>query len=111
MSDFERFQNLMVMAAADRSFTQEEVTYLAQRANRLGLTDEQFDQALKHAVSSGQIRLPESLAERVALVKDLILVMSADGQLADVEKRLFASVAAKVGISEKHLNRLIDELK
>jgi uncharacterized tellurite resistance protein B-like protein len=36
--------------------------------------------------------------------------MAADGQLSEVEKRLFALAAAKMNVDREELDRLIDEL-
>jgi uncharacterized tellurite resistance protein B-like protein len=111
MDRFETFQNLMIMAAADHKFTDEEVAYLSLRADRWGLTDQQFEQALASAASgTGRLAIPEPHAERVALLRSLIEVMAADGELAPLEKQLFADAAARMNISEGELNQIIDRL-
>lgn len=44
------------------------------------------------------------------MLRDLIRMMAADGDLADVEKDLFATAAAKMEISEDELNQIIDSV-
>jgi len=44
------------------------------------------------------------------MLSDLIRVMAADGQLSEVEKRLFALAAAKMNVDRKELDHLIDDL-
>lgn len=111
MDKFDLFQNLMVMAAADRKFTQEEVALLAVRASRWGLTDAEFEKALDHAISDPRpLSVPEGHSQRVQMLQHLLRVMAADGELAPAEKRLFAEAAARIGISGEELDRLIDGL-
>ena len=112
MDRLEMFRNLMVMAAADGSFTDAEVTYLANRANRLGLASDQFTEALTYALNNqdAEISIPDDHQSRVQLLKELLTMMGADGQVADVEKQLFAVAAARMEIGEDELNEIIDSL-
>jgi uncharacterized tellurite resistance protein B-like protein len=111
MERFEMFKSLMVMAAADRKFTDEEVEFLALRSSRWGITDQQFEAALQFAKSENAVvSIPEKLEDRERLLRDLIQMMAADGELAPVEQRLFAEAAAKMGISADQLDKVIDEL-
>ena len=111
MERFYMFQNLMVMAAADGKFTNEEVELLALRASRWGLGDEQFDQALQYATSGmTELTLPEDPETRRMMLRELIEVMAADGELAPTEKRLFAEAAARMEISADELDQMIDGL-
>jgi uncharacterized tellurite resistance protein B-like protein len=105
------FKNLMVMAAADRKFTEEEVEFLALRSSRWGITDQQFEEALQYAKGHGaEVSIPEKQEDRERLLHDLIRMMAADGELAPVEQRLFAEAAAKMGISADQLDKVIDGL-
>ena len=112
MNETEMFKNLLVMAAADRSFSEEEVTYLSLRAHRLGLSDAEFTAALEHAVAeNAAITVPPDRGDRVRLLKELLKMMAADGHVADMERELFAVVAARMDIAEDELNKLIDDVK
>ena len=111
MDRAEMFRNLMVMAAADRKFTDEEVELLALRASRWGLTDAQFDQAVAYAADgNAELTLPDNDDERRQMLRDLLQVMAADGELAPAEKQLFAEAAGKMGVSADELNAMIDAL-
>ncbi len=111
MDRFELFKNLMVMAAADKKFTEEEVEFLALRSSRWGISDQQFEEAFEFAKSNeAEMTIPEGQEERRRLLRDLIRMMAADGELASVEKRLFAEAAAKMGIKPGELEKTIDEL-
>ena len=111
MEPVDLFKNLVVMAAADRSFTSEEIQYLTMRAHKIGLSDEEFRTAMDFAMSGeGSIDLPESESDRKELLTGLIKVMAADGDLAEVEKEMFAVAAANMDITAEDLNALIDSL-
>ncbi len=109
MQEIDLFKNLVVMAAADGSITADETQLLASRAEHVGLTAEEFKTALDFALAGeGSIELPDSDSARKAMLGDLIRLMAADGQLADKEKHLFATVAAKMNLSKDDLNSVID---
>ena len=111
MDRFELFQNLMAMAAADKKFTEEEVQFLTLRGSRWGLSDEQFAAALA-GVQQGTVcvTIPTTPEERQLLLRNMLQTMAADGELAPVEKRLFASVAAIMNVTAEQLDRLIDDM-
>lgn len=111
MTPFSTFQNLMVMAASDGQLTEEEIVFLAQRANRWGVTDEQFGEAMKFAVSPGAVlSIPAQKSERVQLLREMVRMMAVDGELAEIEKNLFAVAAATMRISDSELNAIFDDV-
>jgi uncharacterized tellurite resistance protein B-like protein len=111
MDRLESFRNLLVMAAADGKMTEEEVTYLSLRSVRWGITNEQFRAALEYATDpNSKMSLPATKAEALEMLGDLIRMMAIDGELADVEKQLFAIAAAKMDISATELDQLLTSL-
>ncbi|MCA9164259.1 MAG: TerB family tellurite resistance protein [Pirellulaceae bacterium] len=105
------FQNLMVMAAADGSFNEQELSFLSERCQRWGLSEGEFTAAIAYALSpSAKLTIPESAGERRGLLRELLLMMAADGQLAEIEKQLFAVAAAQMEISTEELDQMIDTL-
>ena len=111
MTLVEMFRNLMVMAAADQKFTNEEIELLALRSNRWGISDKDFEAALRYAADpQAAITVPVNGEDRRKFLSSLIEVMAADGELAPVERRLFAEAAAQMGVSRAELDGLIDEL-
>lgn len=109
MPKFEFFKNMMVMAAADGQLTEEEIAFLAQRSNRWGITDAEFAEAIKFAVSpSAHLSIPATKGEAQQLLKEMVRVMAVDGELAEIEKNLFAVAAATMKISDAELNGIFD---
>ncbi len=109
MQSFEFFKNLMVMAASDGKITEEEISFLAKRASRWGITDTQFGEAMKFAVSPGaHVSIPGTKLERHQLLSQMVRMMAVDGDLAEIEKNLFAVAAATMQISDEELNEILD---
>jgi uncharacterized tellurite resistance protein B-like protein len=111
MERFEQLRNLVVMAVADGSLGEHELSLLSERCGQLGLGEDELRAALQFALSDdASLRLPTEEAEQEALMTDLIRMMAADGHLNESEKRLFALAAAKMNFSNEKVNQLIDRL-
>ena len=111
MNFLQHFTNLLIMAAADGTLKEREIKFLMNRSARWGITEEQFSEAVAHALSDrAELRIPTQEPERLSMLQDLIRMMAADGELAEVEKQLFATVAAKMKISNEELNEIIDSV-
>ena len=109
MTPADRFQHLLTMAAADKRMNEAELAFLSERANQLGISQDEFHDALQKAVQGeGDLTIPTGAADRRSLLKDLIRMMAADGVLDDREKDLFAHVAATMEIDTEDLHRVID---
>jgi hypothetical protein len=105
------FRNLMVLAASDGKMTDEEIVFLSLRSSRWGIRDEQFQSALDFARGSqAELHVPHGDAPRREMLRDMLRMMAVDGELADIERRLFAVAAAHIGMERDELNRLIDEV-
>ena len=111
MSQSDLFRNLLLMAAVDGRMSESELRLLVHRAAQWGITDDEFEQAIQDALSGeAELTIPNDQAERTELLKELIRVMAADGQLAEEQKRLFAHAASVLRLSTKELNGLIDSV-
>lgn len=111
MDRVELFHNLVNLAAADGKFTQEEVEFLASRAQQWGIPDDEFETALA-GISEGQIEItvPHSREDRVALLKEMIRLMAADGELAEMEKDLCAQASARMDFTIDEFQQLLHEV-
>ena len=111
MDKLETFHNLVNMAAIDNKFTDEEVQFLAQRANDWKISNDEFETALA-GISEGQLEvtIPESYEDRVVLLKEMIRIMAIDGELADMEKRLCAQASGKMDFTTQQFRQILDEV-
>lgn len=114
MSDrpfLDHLKNLLVMAVADGSFSEEEIAFLSDRCVAWGLSEDEFREALILALhDDAALQLPTQADAQEALLSDLIRTMAADGTLHESEKRLFALAAVKMGIEAERLDALIDRV-
>ena len=110
MDRLQLFQNLVIMAASDGKFAEEEIQALAVRAENWNISNEDFESILI-GVRAGEVdlQLPESRAGRYELLGEMIRLMAADGELAEVEKHLCATVAVKMDISNEEIDAIIRE--
>jgi uncharacterized tellurite resistance protein B-like protein len=107
----DQLRNLLVMAASDGSMTESEINFLTDRAKSWSIPDEEFAAAIRYAISDdAQLVVPARREERVAMLQDLLRMMAADGDLAEVEKNLFATAAVKMGFSNDELTEIIDSI-
>jgi uncharacterized tellurite resistance protein B-like protein len=111
MQQLDRLKNLVIMASADGSLTEREIALLVDRCAELGMGELELEKAVSFALSDeAALKLPTQHADKIAMLSDLMRVMAADGQLSEVEKRLFALAAAKMNIDRDEIDKLIDRL-
>ncbi|MCC6509986.1 MAG: TerB family tellurite resistance protein [Pirellulaceae bacterium] len=111
MDPLDHLKNLVIMAAADGSLSEQEIALLIDRCGNLGLQEEDLEKAIAFALSGdAKLRLPTERVEQKAMLTELMRMMAADGHLLEVEKRLFALAAAKMGIEKLDLETIIDNL-
>jgi uncharacterized tellurite resistance protein B-like protein len=111
MQELDHLKNLVIMASADGAMTEREIALLVDRCAELGLGEIELEKAVSFALSEkAALKLPTAHSEKIAMLSDLIRVMAADGELSEVEKRLFALAAAKMEIDRDEIEKLIDKL-
>ena len=111
MDHLERLKNLMIMAAIDHKLTDEELDLLQRRARQWNIDQEEFGAALQFASDEeAMLTLPRDHRERLRMLRDMIQMMVADGELAELEKQMFAVAAAHMGVTDEELDDLFDSL-
>ena len=111
MSEIEQLKNLILMAAADGSFSESEMLLLADRCHDLGLSTSDLRRALDDAAKgTAMLTIPSDHSERMALLRSLMRMMAADGKLMEPEKQLFAMACACMEFGQIEIDELIDQL-
>lgn len=109
MDSLQLFENMLIMAAADGALSQGEVELLSARCGDWGITADQFNEVVARAFSpDASVTIPPDHKDRVHLLQEMLRVMAADGELAETEKQLFATVAGTMEIDADELNKIID---
>lgn len=111
MDPVELFSNLVNLAAVDGKFTEEEIKFLVNRSQALNLPTEEFEVALV-GIAEGQIEItiPESREDRVHLLQEMIKLMAADGELAEIEKEFCARASAKMDFTIDEFESVLQEV-
>jgi uncharacterized tellurite resistance protein B-like protein len=111
LSQLELFQNLVNLAASDGKFREEEVLYLARRAEKWGISNDEFESCVAGLMEGTlEIKLPEVQAKREELLSEMIRLMAVDGQLAAMEKQLCATASAKMDFSTNEFKAILDKV-
>ena len=111
MSKVDLFSNLVLLASADGKFTEEEITYLAQKAETWNISSDDVETALAGAsTGEAEIIIPENRAERTELLKEMIRLMAVDGNLADVEKRICATASAAMDFNGIEFDNILQSV-
>ena len=105
------FHNLVQLAGVDGKFTEEEVQLLVRKAELWGIPSGEFETALA-ALGGSEISLniPADKLDRVELLKQMILMIAIDGELAEIEKSLCASAAMRMGFSAEEFAAIVDSM-
>jgi uncharacterized tellurite resistance protein B-like protein len=112
MNRVDLFNNLVVMAAVDGAISDEEAAYLAQRAARWGITEEEAQHAIKNAMASErEFTVPPTKPLCLAMLKEIIQMMQVDGDNASIEKSLCDAAAAAMNISRQEMKDVLASLK
>ena len=109
MDHVELFHNLVNLAAVDGKFTDEEVEFLASRAEQWNIPGDEFETAMAGLTSGHiEIKIPDAHDDRVVLLKEMLRMMAIDGELAEVEKRMCAMASAKMDFTNQQFEEILD---
>ena len=111
MDKLELFRNLVNLAAADTKFTDEEVQFLAERAERWEISNDEFETTIAGIYEGGiDLQLPEAHSDRVTLMKEMIRLMAADGEIAEMEKHLCSVASSKMDFTSQQFNEILQSV-
>jgi uncharacterized tellurite resistance protein B-like protein len=111
MNSDDLLRNLFIMALADGEISAEELSLLAERRDRWGLTKAHFEATLKEVeASSAPLQLPIEQDERRQLLSEMAALIAADGKFHDMEINMFALAAARLDVGEDELNEILQQL-
>lgn len=105
--------NLMSIAYADGTITDEESDILGRIAQSLDLTEEEFNQCVEHWKQTDEADIPfadpQDEDEQIEYLKHFALVMMIDGKIEDSEKQYMITIADRFGFNgEEAVPALID---
>ena len=111
MDKIELFHNLVNLAAADNKFTDEEIQFLVERANRWDIPTDEFETAMAGISAGGvQVKIPESHEDRLELMKEMIRLIAVDGELADMEKGICAMASGRMDFTVQQFEEILQSV-
>ncbi len=108
--DLNNFANLLLIAYADKKFTHEELSFLADKAIELGLSDQEIKNLLNN-IENLKFITPKTQEQKEKQLTDAIYLTMIDGNINPKEYQLCLTLAKKLDLSEKYLNNLINLVK
>lgn len=103
----EHFQNLVAVAYADGSFSDDEMTFLAEKAVEYGLDNETVEAIINRAEEL-EFEVPLNDYEREDQLSDVVFISMVDGKVAEKEYNLCLKIAEKLDFKKKDLDQVID---
>lgn len=111
MQLIEKLRNLLSLAVADGALTEREIRFLSERVVKWGIPEHQFSEAVEFALAHpGELTLPRGKEAGRELLREMIQMMAADGELTESEMRMFATAAAHLNVSQAEIDQMIDKL-
>ncbi|TAE51348.1 MAG: hypothetical protein EAZ44_07910 [Cytophagia bacterium] len=100
------FQNLYLVAIADKVLASEEKEYLMQVAQRMGLSSSETSDIMLNSHNLDLV-MPETKEEQLTQLEDVITMMMMDKKIHDKEYDLCLRFGQRIGLSKKDLDLLI----
>jgi uncharacterized tellurite resistance protein B-like protein len=102
------FQNLILVAAADKQLDEQESTLLLTIGNKLGLTPDDVMPIVNNLEILSFI-IPEEGLQKTLELQTLVQMMTQDGQVDEREFALCLEYANRIGYSKEILNDMIEK--
>lgn len=100
------FQNLYLVAVADKVLASEEKEYLMQVAQKMGLSAAETSDIMLNSHNLDLV-MPETKEEQLTQLEDVITMMMMDKKIHDKEYDLCLRFGQRIGLSKKDLDLLI----
>ncbi len=107
---FEHFHNLVAIAMADGYLDEAEKEFLSEKAEEIGLPEEEVSKLLKKAPELEFI-VPINMAENEDQLADIVYIMMVDGNINQREYDLCLNIAKKLDLNQKDLDYIIELTK
>ncbi|MCU0445692.1 MAG: hypothetical protein MUE85_12335 [Microscillaceae bacterium] len=100
------FQNLYLLAIIDKKLAKEEINYLVQIAQQMGISVRESTDIMMHSQTL-ELQIPETEEERINQLEDIISLMMIDKKIHEKEYELCYHFAQTLGLDKKSFDLLI----
>ena len=106
LAKLSHLKHLIMIAHADGKFTEQEAKAVALICTRENVSHKDLKRALNEP-SSIDFTSPESVADKINYVKDLVALMMCDGDISDREMEICKLVAIQYGFKPEVVEAII----
>lgn len=111
MENAEIIHSVVTMIVADGKIKPQEIEFLKHLCQRLEVPADVVEQAFGNVVQNeSYVYLPQNEDEKKRLFNNLLEAMVADREIAPQERELLKAVAARMGIPQQHVERMLTML-
>jgi uncharacterized tellurite resistance protein B-like protein len=100
------FHNLYLVAMADRQLAKEEITFLVEVAQQMGIGVRESSDIMMDARSKG-LMIPEDEEEKLAQLEDITSMMMVDKRIHEQEYELCLKFAETIGLTKHDFDLMI----
>ena len=100
------FQYLVSVALADNKLEEEELSFLAEKAEELGLSKANIDAAMLNPTSIAKFK-PQNKDEAEELLTDIVYLTMVDGDIHKNEYLFCLDIAQELGMEQHYLDHII----
>ncbi|PIE86357.1 MAG: hypothetical protein CSA05_00890 [Bacteroidia bacterium] len=106
----EHFKNLVAVAVADGTFSEDEMEFLKKRAQEYGINERKVYEIMQYA-DKLQFEVPLNKFEKEEQLADIVYISMIDGQIHDKEYELCLKIAERLDLTQKYLDQIIELTK
>ncbi|HAA14767.1 MAG TPA: hypothetical protein DCE41_24985 [Cytophagales bacterium] len=106
----EHFKNLVAVAAADGFLDENEMDFLTEKAEEIGISKEDVDTIISQK-DKLQFMVPMNMVDREDQLADIVYMSMIDGEIHDNEYQLCLNIAERLGLTKSDLDEAVDLTK
>ncbi len=106
----EHYKNLVAIAAADGYLNNREREFLSERAQELGLKEDEV-KAIMAEADILQYSVPLNSEDAEDQLNEAVFMSIIDGDIAEQEYQLCLTLADRLGIDKEYVDEMVDTVK
>lgn len=106
----EHFKNLVAVAAADGFLDDNEMEFLTEKAEEIGMSKDEVTQIIEQKEKL-QFMVPMNMVDREDQLADIVYMSMIDGEIHENEYQLCLNIAERLGLTKQDLDEAVDLTK
>lgn len=106
----EHFKNLVAVAAADGFLDDNEMEFLTEKAEEIGMSREEVEGIMSQKEKL-QFMVPMNMVDREDQLADIVYMSMIDGEIHENEYQLCLNIAERLGLTKEDLDEAVNLTK